>query len=116
MLIETEPPAKVWLYRAIVFLQNIPICFLGRPDALGFDGALEGAFGRRRTASLRSGSHSMSATMAPQRSAMLEHACSRRLREKGLQESLRLGGEIVRARVARLSTVDDRSSSSCHRR
>ena len=36
MLVETEPPAKVWLYRAIVFLQNIPICFLGRSDALGF--------------------------------------------------------------------------------
>ena len=34
MLIETEPPAKVWLYRTIVFLQNIPICFLGRSDAL----------------------------------------------------------------------------------
>jgi hypothetical protein len=36
MLIETEPPAKVWLYRGIVFVQNIPICLLGRPDALGF--------------------------------------------------------------------------------
>ncbi len=36
MLSETEPPAKVWLYRAIVFTQNIPACFLGRPDALGF--------------------------------------------------------------------------------
>jgi GT2 family glycosyltransferase len=36
MLVETEPPTKVWLYRAIVFLQNIPIRLLGRPDALSF--------------------------------------------------------------------------------
>ena len=34
MLRETEPPAKVWLYRTVVFAQNIPIRFLGRPDAL----------------------------------------------------------------------------------
>jgi GT2 family glycosyltransferase len=34
MLIDTEPPAKVWLYRAIVFLQHIPIWLLGRSDAL----------------------------------------------------------------------------------
>jgi GT2 family glycosyltransferase len=36
MLIDTEPPTRVWLYRAIVFVQNIPTCLLGRPDALGF--------------------------------------------------------------------------------
>jgi GT2 family glycosyltransferase len=36
MLIDTEPPAKVWLYRVIVFLQNVPIRLLGRPDALSF--------------------------------------------------------------------------------
>jgi hypothetical protein len=36
MLIDTEPPAKVWLYRAIVFLQHIPIWLLGRPDAFSF--------------------------------------------------------------------------------
>ena len=36
MLEETEPPRKVWLYRAVVFLQNIPVWLLRRPDALGF--------------------------------------------------------------------------------
>ena len=34
MLTETEPPAKVWLYRTVVFPQNIPIWLLRRPDAL----------------------------------------------------------------------------------
>ena len=34
MLSDTEPPAKVWLYRAVVFAQNIPISLLRRPDAL----------------------------------------------------------------------------------
>ncbi len=36
MLEETEPPIKVWLYRAVVFLQNIPVWLLRRPDALTF--------------------------------------------------------------------------------
>jgi GT2 family glycosyltransferase len=34
MLTDTEPPAKVWLYRVVVFMQNIPITFLRRSDAL----------------------------------------------------------------------------------
>jgi len=36
MLEQTEPPTKVWLYRAVVFLQNIPVWLLRRPDALSF--------------------------------------------------------------------------------
>ena len=36
MLVETEPPAKVWLYRAVVFLQNIPVWLLRRPSAITF--------------------------------------------------------------------------------
>ena len=36
MLEETEPPSKVWLYRAVVLLQNIPVWLLRRPDALSF--------------------------------------------------------------------------------
>ena len=35
MLGETEPPAKVWLYRAVVFLQHIPMWVLGRPSTIG---------------------------------------------------------------------------------
>jgi GT2 family glycosyltransferase len=34
MLSETEPVAKVWLYRVVVFVQNIPNWVVGRPDAL----------------------------------------------------------------------------------
>jgi GT2 family glycosyltransferase len=34
MLSETEPPAKVWLYRVVVFLQHIPIWMLRRSGAL----------------------------------------------------------------------------------
>jgi len=34
MLEETEPPINVWLYRAVVLLQNIPVWLLRRPDAL----------------------------------------------------------------------------------
>jgi GT2 family glycosyltransferase len=34
MLTETEHPANVWLYRTVVFLQNIPIWLLRRRDAL----------------------------------------------------------------------------------
>ena len=36
MLDETEPPTKVWLYRAVVFVQNIPVWLLRRPNALTF--------------------------------------------------------------------------------
>jgi GT2 family glycosyltransferase len=36
MLSDTEPPAKVWLYRAIILVQHIPIWALRRSDALGF--------------------------------------------------------------------------------
>jgi GT2 family glycosyltransferase len=36
MLSDTEPPAKVWFYRTVVFLQHIPIWLLGRSSALGF--------------------------------------------------------------------------------
>jgi GT2 family glycosyltransferase len=35
MLTETEPPTKVWLYRIVIFLENIPRRILGRSDALG---------------------------------------------------------------------------------
>jgi GT2 family glycosyltransferase len=35
MLTETEPPAKVWLYRCVIFLENIPRRILGRSGALG---------------------------------------------------------------------------------
>jgi GT2 family glycosyltransferase len=35
MLAETEPASKVWLYRVVVFVQNISIRLLRRPDALG---------------------------------------------------------------------------------
>jgi GT2 family glycosyltransferase len=34
MLSETEPVAKVWLYRVVVFVQNIPSFVVGRSDAL----------------------------------------------------------------------------------
>jgi hypothetical protein len=34
MLEETEPPRNVWLYRGVVFLQNIPVWLLRRPNAL----------------------------------------------------------------------------------
>jgi GT2 family glycosyltransferase len=34
MLEETEPPAKVWFYRAVVFVQNIPVWVLRRHDTL----------------------------------------------------------------------------------
>jgi GT2 family glycosyltransferase len=36
MLKETEPPTKVWLYRAVIFAQNIPVWLLRRPNALPF--------------------------------------------------------------------------------
>ena len=35
MLVETEPSGKVWLYRAVVFAQNVLVRLLRRPDALG---------------------------------------------------------------------------------
>ena len=35
MLGETESPAKVWLYRAVVFLQHIPMWLIGRPGTIG---------------------------------------------------------------------------------
>ena len=35
MLAETEPPAKVWLYRIVVFLQHIPIWMFRRSTTLG---------------------------------------------------------------------------------
>ena len=35
MLGETESPAKVWLYRAVVFLQHIPMWLLRRPRTIG---------------------------------------------------------------------------------
>lgn len=34
MLEETEPASKVWLYRVVVFIQNIPVWLLRRGDAL----------------------------------------------------------------------------------
>jgi hypothetical protein len=34
MLMDTEPPHKVWLYRVLVFTQNIGLWILGRPQAL----------------------------------------------------------------------------------
>ena len=34
MLEETEPATKVWFYRAVIFLQNIPVWLLRRRDAL----------------------------------------------------------------------------------
>ena len=36
MLDETEPPTKVWFYRAVVFVQNIAVWLLRRPNALTF--------------------------------------------------------------------------------
>lgn len=45
MLEETEPPTKVWLYRAVVFLQNIPVWLLRRPDALSFRDLLKALSG-----------------------------------------------------------------------
>jgi GT2 family glycosyltransferase len=36
MLTETEPRAKVWLYRVVVFSQNVPIRLLRPSDALSF--------------------------------------------------------------------------------
>lgn len=35
MLSETEPSAKVWLYRTVVFAQNLLVRVLRRPDSLG---------------------------------------------------------------------------------
>jgi GT2 family glycosyltransferase len=34
MLKETEPPAKVWLYRIVVLLQNLVLALIRRPEAL----------------------------------------------------------------------------------
>ena len=34
MLLDTEPVYKVWLYRAIVLVQNLALWALDRPDAL----------------------------------------------------------------------------------
>jgi GT2 family glycosyltransferase len=34
MLADTEPTAKVWFYRVVVFLQHIPVWMLGRSSAL----------------------------------------------------------------------------------
>jgi len=36
MLSETEPPLKVWLYRAVILLQHIPSWVLNRSGTLGF--------------------------------------------------------------------------------
>jgi GT2 family glycosyltransferase len=35
MLSETESPAKVWLYRSVVFAQNVPLWIFDRSNALG---------------------------------------------------------------------------------
>jgi GT2 family glycosyltransferase len=35
MLVDTEPPANVWVYRTVVFLQHIPIWLFRRSGALG---------------------------------------------------------------------------------
>ena len=35
LLAETESPLKVWLYRSIVFSQNVALWIAGRPSALG---------------------------------------------------------------------------------
>ena len=48
MLNETESPAKVWLYRVVVFLQHIPIWMFRRSSTLGIKelwGALSGDVG-----------------------------------------------------------------------
>ena len=36
MLTETEHPAKVWLYRSVVFAQHIPLWVFGRSDGFSF--------------------------------------------------------------------------------
>jgi GT2 family glycosyltransferase len=36
MLDETEPPINVWIYRVVVFVQNIPVWLFRRPNALTF--------------------------------------------------------------------------------
>jgi glycosyltransferase involved in cell wall biosynthesis len=63
-------------------------------------GAVDGAFGRRRLAFLLPATHTLR-RMALQRRVLSEALA--KARAEGLQESLRLGGEIVRARAARLS-------------
>lgn len=40
MLSETEPAPKVWLYRVVVFLQNVPLWLTRRPTALGLSDLL----------------------------------------------------------------------------
>ena len=35
MLEETESPAKVWLFRFVVFTQHVPLWLLARPDTIG---------------------------------------------------------------------------------
>ena len=35
MLVETEPPAKVWVYRIVVFVQHIPSWLFRRPSEIG---------------------------------------------------------------------------------
>ena len=35
MLSDTEPPAKLWLYRGVVFAQHIPLWILRRPGTIG---------------------------------------------------------------------------------
>lgn len=45
MLNETEPPTKVWLYRVVVFVQNIPVWVFRRPNALTFGDLLKALSG-----------------------------------------------------------------------
>jgi len=35
MLEETESPAKLWLFRSVVFAQHVPLWVLARPDTIG---------------------------------------------------------------------------------
>ena len=77
-----------------------PDLFSQAPRCARLLGALEGAFGRRRTASRRMQLRNERSGCATHPA---EHGAHKGAPEKGVQESLRVGGEIVWARVARLS-------------
>ena len=57
MLVETEPPAKVWVYRIVVFVQHIPIWLFRRSGRFGVQGFVEGSLGGCWTTPLWPNSH-----------------------------------------------------------
>ena len=87
MLSDTEPPAKVWLYRTVVFAQNIPIrsCDVRTPSVFPSSG--------RRSRANGGTCFPPTATPMPLWLTTVKTVLERRER-RGLRESVELGGEI----------------------